>query len=96
MTTFSIKPLRLANFVGMGLALIGFIIIVILVIQKIANPHVSMGWTSIIATNLLVGGIIMMILGLIGEYIGRIYVCLNKMPQYVERTVIGRTSGDHK
>ena len=95
-TTFSIKPLRMANFVGMALALIGFIFIVVLVIQKIANPHVSLGWTSIIATNLLVGGIIMMLLGLIGEYIGRIYVCLNKMPQYVERKVIGKNSGDHK
>ncbi len=93
-TTFSIKPLRLANFIGMGLALIGFVIIVVLVIQRIMNPHVSLGWTSIIATNLLIGGIIMMILGLIGEYIGRIYICLNKTPQYVERTVIGRNSED--
>lgn len=89
-TTFSIKPLRLANVLGCLLALIGFVIIIVLVIEKCVNPHVSMGWTSIIATNLLVGGIIMMILGVIGEYIGRIYVCLNKTPQYVERTVIGK------
>lgn len=95
-TTFSIKPLRLANIIGCLLALIGFVIIIVLVIEKLLNPHVSLGWTSIIATNLLVGGIIMMILGVIGEYIGRIYICLNKTPQYVERTVIGRNSGDNE
>lgn len=95
-TTFSIKPLRLANIIGCLLALIGFVIIIALVIEKLLNPHVSLGWTSIIATNLLVGGIIMMILGVIGEYIGRIYICLNKTPQYVERTVIGRNSGDNE
>ena len=95
-TTFSIKPLRLANIIGCLLALVGFVIIIVLVIEKLLNPHVSLGWTSIIATNLLVGGIIMMILGVIGEYIGRIYICLNKTPQYVERTVIGRNSGDNE
>ena len=95
-TTFSIKPLRLANIIGCLLALIGFVIIIVLVIEKILNPHVSLGWTSIIATNLLVGGIIMMVLGVIGEYIGRIYICLNKTPQYVERTVIGRNSGENE
>lgn len=95
-TTFSIKPLRLANIIGCLLALVGFVIIIVLVIEKLLNPHVSLGWTSIIATNLLVGGIIMMILGVIGEYIGRIYICLNKTPQYVERTVIGRNSGENE
>lgn len=93
-TTFSVKPLRLANFIGCLLALIGFVIIIVLIIEKLINPHVSLGWTSLIATNLLVGGIIMIVLGIIGEYIGRIYICLNKTPQYVERTVIGKNSGD--
>ena len=89
-TSFSIKPLRLANFLGMLFALAGFITIIVLVISKLSNPAVSIGWTSIIATMLLIGGLMMMFLGLIGEYIGRIYLCLNKTPQYVERTVIGR------
>ena len=89
-TTFSIKPLRLANFLGIMLSIIGFIVIIVLVISKLHNPAISVGWTSIIATNLLIGGLIMMFLGLIGEYIGRIYLCLNKTPQYVERVVIGR------
>ena len=89
-TTFSIKPLRLANFLGMLFAFIGFVVIIFLVISKLSNPSVSVGWTSTVASILLIGGIQMMLLGMIGEYIGRIYLCLNKTPQYVERTVIGK------
>ncbi len=93
-TTFSVKPLRFANYAGILFALIGFIVIIVLVIEKFIVPDVSLGWTSLIATNLLVGGVILIVLGMIGEYIGRIYLCLNKTPQYVERTVIGRNAAD--
>ncbi len=93
-TTFSIKPLRFAAFAGILFALVGFVVIIILVIEKFVVPDVSLGWTSLIATNLLVGGVILLVLGVIGEYIGRIYLSLNKSPQYVERTVIGQGKGD--
>lgn len=88
LTTFSIKPLRLAVILGMLMALAGFIIIVALVIIKIAGPEMEHGWTSLVATNILIGGMIMMILGVIGEYIGRIYLCLNQNPQYVVKEII--------
>lgn len=93
LTTFSIKPLRTAVFGGGLMALIGFIIIVILIIEKIVNPDVSLGWTSIIATNVLVGGFIMIVLGVIGEYVGRIYLSLNQTPQYVVRQIIDDRDG---
>jgi undecaprenyl-phosphate 4-deoxy-4-formamido-L-arabinose transferase len=89
LTSCSVKPLRFATLFGALLALIGFIIIVILVIMKLTSGF-SMGWTSIIATNILIGGLIMLMLGMIGEYIGRIYLSLNKEPQYVVRRVIDR------
>lgn len=92
LTTFSIKPLRFASFLGVIFALVGFAAIIILVIEKLVLPDVSVGWTSLIATNLLVGGVILLVLGMIGEYIGRIYLCLNKTPQYVNRTVIGKNA----
>lgn len=91
-TTFSIKPLRFATFCGVFISLIAFVIIIFLVVDRLINPNISLGWTSLIATNLLIGGIIMVILGVIGEYVGRIYLCLNKTPQYVERVVIGKNS----
>lgn len=88
LTTFSIKPLRAAVFFGGGMALVGFLIILILVIQKLTGADIALGWTSLIATNIMVGGIILIVLGIIGEYIGRIYLCLNHTPQYVVRTII--------
>jgi len=91
LTTFSIKPLRAAVFFGGIMAVVGFFIILILVIQKIAGADIALGWTSLIATNILVGGIILIVLGIIGEYVGRIYLCLNQTPQYVVRSVIDNT-----
>ena len=46
------------------------------------------GWASTMALMLLLGGVILLVLGMIGEYIGRIYMCINASPQYVERQVI--------
>lgn len=87
-TTFSIKPLRFATLTGMIIALIGFVTIIVIAIQKFVNPNMMSGWTSMIATMLLIGGLIMMMLGVIGEYIGRIYLSLNGSPQYVIRRII--------
>ena len=88
LTTFSIKPLRIAVILGMLMALIGFIIIIALVIIKLTGPKMAHGWTSLVAINVLIGGMIMIMLGVIGEYVGRIYQCLNQNPQYVVRETI--------
>ena len=48
----------------------------------------ALGWSSIIATVVLIGGIITLILGVIGEYVGRIYLSLNRNPQYIIRDII--------
>lgn len=82
-TAFSVKPLRIATIFGVLCSLFGVLGIVYLIINKLVNPQVPLGWTSIATIVLLIGGIIMVMLGLIGEYIGRIYVCINKSPQYV-------------
>ena len=88
LTTFSIKPLRLAVVFGLLMALIGFVTIVVLVIVKLTRTDMAIGWTSIVAVNILVGGLIMLLLGVIGEYVGRIYLCLNQNPQYVVKEVL--------
>ena len=89
LTTFSIKPLRLAMIVGTLFAAIGFLTIIVLVIMKLTRSDIAIGWTSMIATSLLTGGMIMLMLGVIGEYIGRIYLSLNQNPQYVIKEKIG-------
>lgn len=82
-TAFSVKPLRLATILGLICAFIGFIFGIVIVIRKMVNPAIPMGYSSIMAILLFIGGMIMLMLGLIGEYIGRIYISLNKSPQYI-------------
>ena len=82
LTNFSIVPLRLASVVGMSSATAGILFGIILIIRKLINPNIYVGYTSMMATLLLIGGLIMIMLGLLGEYIGRIYILLSNMPQY--------------
>lgn len=83
LTAFTVKPLRIAAIAGFSLAAIGFLTGAAAIIRKLLYPSIATGYTSIVALLLLIGGIIMMMLGLLGEYIGRIYICLNNRPQYV-------------
>lgn len=84
-TAFSVKPLRAATFIGILCALVGFVAGLFVVYEKFMNPQVPIGYTSLLATLLFVGGMIMLLLGLIGEYVGRIYISINQSPQYVVR-----------
>ncbi|MCR5677796.1 MAG: glycosyltransferase family 2 protein [Agathobacter sp.] len=84
-TAFSVKPLRVSSVLGVILAFIGFIYGIFIVIKRIMNPGMTLGYSSTMAVILFIGGMLMLILGLIGEYIGRIYICLNNSPQYVIR-----------
>lgn len=84
-TAFSVKPLRAASFCGVTFAAIGFIWTLVIVIIRLTTTDVPDGWTTIVAVLLMIGGLLMLMLGLIGEYIGRIYICMNNSPQYVVR-----------
>ena len=87
-TAFSLKPLRIADVLGVITAMVGFIMGLVIIIRKITNPSIAAGWTSIMSINLLLSGIMMLMLGLIGEYIGRLYICINRTPQYVIRDIV--------
>lgn len=82
-TAFSIKPLQFSTFLGVFFALIGFVYAVVIMVQRCMGVISLAGWSSIIALMLIIGGCILMMLGLIGEYVGRIYICINNSPQYV-------------
>ena len=87
-TAFSVLPLRVASLVGLVFSVIGFLLGVIIVIRKLLNPLIILGYTSTMVTIFFLGGIILLAVGLIGEYVGRIYIGQNQAPQYVikERT----------
>jgi undecaprenyl-phosphate 4-deoxy-4-formamido-L-arabinose transferase len=87
-TAFSVKPLRLATYVGSFTAIVGFIYALIIIIKHFIDLSIPEGWSSTIAIQLILGGLILLVLGLIGEYIGRIYMCINSSPQFVERQVV--------
>ena len=89
-TSFSIKPLRLATYAGSLTALAGFIYAVIIIIRYFTIHMAPLGWSSTTALLLILGGIILLVLGLVGEYVGRIFMCVNASPQYVERKVISK------
>lgn len=93
-TAFSVKPLRVSTFTGGILATVGFLYAIYIIINKINNPAVPLGWSSSMASLMFIGGIIMLMLGLIGEYIGRIYISINRSPQYVIREKINIQDGE--
>lgn len=82
-TAFSVKPLRLAMFLGFLVSIIGFIFGICIIVNKIIDPSVVLaGYSSMMTVLLFIGGVIMILLGMIGEYIGRIYISINMAPQY--------------
>lgn len=86
LTAFSVKPLRVATFLGFFTACGGMLYLFYTVIFYFIYPGtISEGYSSIMATLLFIGGMLMMMIGMVGEYIGRIYICINQSPQYVIR-----------
>ena len=87
-TSFSVKPLRIASYCGALAAVAGFLYFIVILVKHFVDSSIPEGWASTMALLLLLGGVVLLVLGMIGEYIGRIYMCINASPQYVERQVI--------
>lgn len=84
-TNFSILPLRFSTILGFITAFVGVIVGTYAVIEKINNPEVPVGYTSLFVVICLFFGIVLLALGMVGEYLGRIFISLNKKPQYLIR-----------
>ncbi len=93
-TAFSVKPLRMASLLGIFSAFGGFLVGISTVIRKLLNPNILMGYSSLLAAIFFIGGVLMMLLGVIGEYVGRIYISLNNAPQYVIKMSCPESDGD--
>lgn len=87
-TNFSVKPLRLALITGILFAFMGFFYGIAVIVRKIIYPDMALGWSSTMAVLLFSSGMIMLLLGIIGEYVGRIFICINNAPQYVIKNTI--------
>jgi len=82
-TITSIAPLRLATMAGFGFALLGALMAVAFIIERFTWKAMPIGWSSLIVTVLVLGGAQLMALGIVGEYIGRIFLEVRKRPQFV-------------
>jgi polyisoprenyl-phosphate glycosyltransferase len=84
-TNFSILPLRLASCAGLVSSVAGLVVAVVFVIEKLHNPELPSGWASMIVSLFIIGGIQLFALGMIGEYLGRLFLKDNGRPQFVIR-----------
>lgn len=91
---FSMLPLRIATYLGFIFSAVGFLWGSVLVVKKLINPAIVVGYTSNMVTLLFIGGIIMIMLGILGEYVGRIYMTVSGLPQYNIREVINGEESD--
>ncbi len=82
-TAFSIVPLRVSTVLGSITSFFAFLFLIYTVIHKIITPSVPVGWSSMVSILLLVSGVMMCMMGMMGEYIGRMYISLNSSPQYI-------------
>lgn len=87
---FSMMPLRMASVVGCAVGVSGIALALFIAARKLLEPGIQDGWTSIMAAMLICSGLIIMFLGLIGEYLGRLFMTANQAPQYVVRKIIDR------
>jgi len=86
-TSFSYKPLKLATYLGFMISFTSFIYLVISLGLRLFTTSTVAGWTSLIACLLLLNGVILIILGILGEYVGRIYDETKNRPLYILRKV---------
>ncbi|OQB14382.1 MAG: hypothetical protein BWY15_01240 [Firmicutes bacterium ADurb.Bin193] len=93
-TSFSYKPLKLATYLGFLFSFAGFAYLIAVIITRLFSDKVVEGWASIIAVNLFFNGIVLIILGIIGEYVGRIYEETKSRPLYIVREKIGFDAED--
>jgi len=82
---YSVLPLRVASFLGAATAIAGFIAAIATVVKKIVDPSVTVGWSSTVSIMLIFFGFVLLVLGIIGEYIGEIVLSVNATPQFVIR-----------
>ena len=86
---YSMLPLRISAYTGFICAVCGFIFGLVLLLQKVFfGGDILPGYTSTVALLLFIGGLIMMMLGIIGEYLGRIYMTISDRPQYAVRETV--------
>jgi polyisoprenyl-phosphate glycosyltransferase len=85
---FSLVPLRITSLLGLCFSAVGFVFALLFVIQKLTLDRMPNGWSSLIVAILTVGGVQLLALGMLGEYLGRVLLTINSRPQYVIADIV--------
>jgi dolichol-phosphate mannosyltransferase len=85
-TSFSIRPLYFAIILGFGLSLLAFVFYIVYLIYSIYFGHVISGWASVICTIVFFGGLNLIVLGIVGMYVGKLFIQSKQRPNYLIRT----------
>lgn len=93
---YSVLPLRVASVLGSVTALMGFIAAIVTIVHKLMDPTTTVGWASTLSIMLIFFGFTLLVLGIIGEYIGEIVLSINNTPQYVIREMVNIKDEDRK
>ena len=85
---FSVIPLRISFGLGIFSGLAGAVMAILIIINKILNPDIPVGWSSTLCVVVVFFGLVLMVLGVIGEYLGKIILILNNTPQFIVRDTV--------
>ena len=91
---FSMMPLRFATALGSLMGVAGLVSAVYLIVRKLMRPETPIGWSSTMVTLLTCSGLVILTLGIVGEYVGRLFMTANRTPQFVERTTTSEALPD--
>lgn len=91
---YTVIPLRISTVFGCVFACGGFIGAIVTCIRKLLDPSIAVGWTSLMCAMFVFFGIVLLILGILGEYIGKIILNISGTPQYVVREELNIEKGD--
>jgi glycosyltransferase involved in cell wall biosynthesis len=92
--SFSYKPLKIAGYVGFALSLVSFVYLIVVVCQRLFTQQTQPGWASLMGIILFFNGIILIMLGILGEYLGRIYEEVKDRPLYIVARSKGLDNAD--
>lgn len=85
---YSVLPLRMASMLGIIAAISGFLFAVATVVKKLMNPDMPMGWASLMCVMVFFFGLVLLVVGIIGEYLGKAVQTLGNTPQYIVRETV--------
>jgi len=85
---FSVMPLRVSTVVGLACSVLGLALGVEVLVERLLRPGVPVGWASVVMPVVLFSGVQLVMLGLLGEYLGRLFLTENQTPQFVVREVV--------